>query len=79
MEEEKDNAIAHAIAEHFLRENFRLTSGGEYRRRLGQTAETTGIPADELHQFILGKLPKIIGNMFGWDQCGITGSIWTAE
>lgn len=68
--------IAHAIAEHFLLEHFKLMPNGEYRRRLGQAAQQYDgdITPEELHQFIVGKTPKMIGRMFGWSRCGITGS-----
>jgi|GEM_PF-2928541 len=73
---ERMDEIAHAIAEHFLLENFRLMSNHEYRRRLGQAAKQYrgDITAEELHQFIVGKTPTIIGRMFGWSRCGLTGS-----
>lgn len=73
---ERMNVIAHAIAEHFLQEQFRLMPNGDYRRRLGQAVKQydNGITAEELHQFIVGKTPKLIGRMFGWSRCDVRGS-----
>ncbi len=73
---ERQNTIAHAIAEHFLREEFHLMSNSDYRRKLGNGVQGlgSGISAEELHEFILSKLPKTIGQMFGWTNCSISGS-----
>lgn len=70
---ERSNEIAQTIAESYVFQNFRVTDGGEYRRRLGQAAQETDISVDELHQFLLDKLPKAFGKMFGWSECSITG------
>jgi hypothetical protein len=76
LSDERNNVIAHALAEKLIGDAFRLDSESDYRRKLGQAAADLGhdITADELHQFILNKLPKRLGRMFGWRQCGITGS-----
>lgn len=74
LSDERNTQIAHAISRHFVRENFKLTSNGEYRRRLGQLASELGIPENELHEFALAKLSRVLGEMFGWESCSIEGS-----
>jgi hypothetical protein len=73
---ERSNVIAQLIAEGSLVENFKLLSPSDYRRRIGNLAQALGhdIKAEEVHEFVLSKLPKLLGNMFGWEKCGITGA-----
>lgn len=73
LSEERKNQIAHAVAEYYLCENFHFMSNGDYRRKLGNAAQTFKATSEELHEFILSKFPQLIGEMFGWDGCSLTG------
>lgn len=71
LSQERQNEIAHAITDYYLRENFRFVSNGDYRRKLGTMAQLLGVSSDELHEFILSKLPTLMSEMFGWDKCSL--------
>lgn len=73
LSKDRSDQIAHALVENVLRKEFGLVGNGEYKTRLGNMATKLGddIKPDELHQFILGKLPKLMGSMFGVRECGI--------
>ena len=77
LSEEEKNRVAHLIAEHFLQENFRIVSEGDYRRKLGNIAQMFPegtLTEEQLHQFLLYKLSKLVGGMFGWTKCDIIGT-----
>jgi hypothetical protein len=73
---DRSDEIAQAIAAYFISQNFRFMPENEYRRRIGQMPKQlgNGITKEELHQYILDQLPKILGTMFGWKSCTITGT-----
>lgn len=75
ISEEQKNAIAHAIAEVFLSQSFRLMSPGDYKSKLGalqSRLRDRSITGEDLHAFVLDKLSKLLGNMFESSSCSIT-------
>lgn len=82
LSEERKNQIARRVLTARFMKSFKLEDNGAYRRGIGAAlAEINGaradgdpaITADEFHQMVLAELPRALGRMFGWIECGITG------
>ena len=75
LTKERKHEIGYLLFKHKVQEErFPIRSHDEMRRQLGVLSKEVGIPAEELEQFILELLPDLIGNMFGWSSCSITGT-----
>jgi hypothetical protein len=70
LSKERRGEIALALVKNeFRRNGVRLSSNS--RRELGVTAKDTGIPVEDLEEFILEVLPEMIGDAFGYSRVSL--------
>jgi hypothetical protein len=81
LTEEQEDRIARILADHFIVQQFPMPmSNADYRRKLGNLAsQLKGVTVEGLHQYLLTALPTQLGRMFGWSECGLSGSNQTWE
>jgi hypothetical protein len=71
LSEERRGQIALALVKaRFRRDGLRLSPAA--RRELGATAAETGVPIEELEQFVFELLPEMVGDAFGFERVSIT-------
>lgn len=76
LTQKRQDEIAHAIVEQLIASRFQFRPAKQYRQSIRREAKSLGhgITVEELHQFLLSKMPKLVGVTFGWKKCSITGS-----